>query len=54
MNNGLLKNVITVGILIVLFIVAIKVLSFAFSVLLPLAIIVVAAYIVYSFVTRRR
>lgn len=54
MKNNVLKTIITAGILLVLFIIAVKILKFAIGVLLPLAIIIVAAYIIYSLVSKKR
>ena len=48
MNNNALKFIITIFAMIVLFGVAISLLSFAIRTLLPIAIIVIAAYIVYN------
>lgn len=51
--GGMLKTIITVGVLFVLFILAWKILKFAIAVLLPIALIVIAAYIVYNFFVRK-
>jgi len=51
MRNDTLKTVITGIILLELIVVAIK---FAVRVLFPIAVVIVAAYIVYMVITRRR
>ncbi|MEG6611816.1 hypothetical protein V6C42_02995 [Pseudoclostridium thermosuccinogenes] len=53
-NNNIIKSVITVGILILLFIVAVSLLKFAIRTLLPIAIIIIAAYIVYMVITGKK
>ena len=57
MNNTLLKKLITAGIMILLFIIAVKVLvkllGFIIGILLPAAVLILAAYIVYKMFTRR-
>jgi protein-S-isoprenylcysteine O-methyltransferase Ste14 len=53
-NNNIIKSVIMVGILILLFIVAVSLLKFAIRTLLPIAIIIIAAYIVYMVITGKK
>ena len=53
-NNNIIRTIITVGILILLFIIAVSILQFAIRTLLPIAIIIIAAYIVYMVVTGKR
>lgn len=52
--NNIIKTVLTVAAVIILFIVALKILKFALAVLLPLAVIIIAAYIVYKLFSRKR
>ncbi len=54
MGRDTLKTIITVAVLIIAFMIAISVLSWAVRVLLPIAIIVVAGYIVYKLFARGR
>lgn len=54
MNNNIVKTIITVAVLVVLFAAAISLLKFAIRVLLPIAIIVIAAYIIYMIVSGKR
>jgi len=51
MRNDTLKTIITALILFVLIVVAIK---FAVKVLFPIAVIIIAAYIIYMVITRNR
>ena len=53
-NNNIIRTIITVGILILLFIIAVSILRFAIKTLLPIAIIIIAAYIVYMVVTGKK
>jgi len=53
-NNNIIRTIITVGILILLFIIAVSILRFAIRTLLPIAIIIIAAYIVYMVVTGKK
>ena len=50
--GSMLKTVISIGVLLVLFILAWKILKFAIAVLLPIALIIIAAYIVYKIFIR--
>ena len=54
MISNILKTILTVFVLIVLFVIALKILRIAFAILLPIAIIVIAGYIVYMFVKGKR
>jgi Flp pilus assembly protein TadB len=54
MNNNNLKLIITIGITVILFILAIKILTTILKVLVPLAIVVIAGYIVYRLISKRR
>lgn len=51
--GGILKTIISVGVVLILFMIAWKILKFAIAVLLPVAIIVIAAYILYNLFARR-
>lgn len=53
MNSHALRTIITLGIMIFVFVIAISVLSWAVRVLVPLALVIIAAYIVYRVVTRK-
>lgn len=48
MGYSIMKNIIAVAVLFVLLMIAVRLLHFAISVLLPIAIIIIAAYIVYT------
>ncbi|HHV59556.1 MAG TPA: hypothetical protein GXX49_04565 [Clostridiaceae bacterium] len=52
--RGLIKFSVLAVTVIVLFAIAVSILQFAFRVLLPIAILVLAAYAVYIIVTGRR
>lgn len=54
MSNNIVKTVLSVLILVFLFIIAINILKFALHILVPLAIMIIAAYIVYKFVESKR
>ncbi|MCX7709004.1 MAG: hypothetical protein N2484_04070 [Clostridia bacterium] len=54
MNNHTLKTIMSVGILIIAFFIALSVLKWAVRILLPIAIIIIAAYIVYRVFSGRR
>jgi hypothetical protein len=54
MNNNNLKTILTVIVIILLFAVAMSILKWLVRVLLPLALVVIAAYIVYRFVSGRK
>lgn len=54
MNNNTLKTILTVIVLILLFGVAMSILRWLIGILLPISIVVVAAYIIYKVVTGRR
>ena len=54
MSNNTIKTILTVIVLILLFGVAMSILRWLINILLPLSIIVIAAYIVYRMVTGRR
>jgi hypothetical protein len=51
--GGTLKTIISFVVLFILFILAWKLLMFTVKVLLPIAIIIIAAYIVYRFFIRK-
>ena len=51
--GGMLKTVISIGVLFILFILAWKILKFAIVVLLPIALLPIAAYIVYEIFIRK-
>jgi len=53
MGRDTVKTIITIGILIILFFIALSILKWAVRVLLPIAIIVVAAYIIYKIFIKR-
>lgn len=52
--NNLIKTVISVGIIVVLVFVALKILGFALHYVLPIAILAFIAYIVYILVTGKK
>lgn len=54
MNNNNLKTILTVIILILLFAVAMSILKWLVRILLPLAIIIIAIYLVYRFISGKR
>lgn len=51
--GGMLKTIISIGAIIILFMVAWTILKIAIKVLLPIAIIIIAAYIIYNIFVRR-
>ncbi|MCX7923443.1 MAG: hypothetical protein N3B21_15750 [Clostridia bacterium] len=54
MKDGL-GNIILKGVIfVILFVVALKILKWALSILVPIAIVVIAAYIVYNLVFKKR
>ena len=52
--GNLLKTVISIGIILVVAFVALKLLGFALAVVLPIAILAFVAYIIYMLVTGKR
>lgn len=52
--NNVIKTVISVGIIVVLAFVALKLLGFALQVVLPVAILGFIAYVIYMLVTGKR
>jgi hypothetical protein len=54
MGNNIFKSIVTYAIILVLIVIAWKVLKFAIAVVLPIAIVVIIAYVIYSFVTKKR
>ncbi|HEX2945417.1 MAG TPA: hypothetical protein VHT96_05645 [Clostridia bacterium] len=52
--NNVIKTVISVGIIVVLVFVALKVLGFALQFVLPIAILAFIAYVVYMLVTGKK
>ncbi len=54
MNNNTIRTIFTAAIIVFIFAIAIKILSSAIRFLLPIAIIIIAGYIIYSLITGRR
>ena len=54
MNRNTLKIIISAAVLIFLFLVALSIIKIAVRVLLPIAILVIAGYIIYMLVTKKR
>ncbi|NMB33016.1 MAG: hypothetical protein GX992_02080 [Clostridium sp.] len=54
MDGRLLKSVITILIAVILLFIAVKLISWAVFKLLPIAIIIIAVYIVYRVITGRK
>ncbi len=52
--NNVVKTVITIGIIVVLVFVALKLLGFALRFVLPIAILAFIAYVIYMLVTGKR
>lgn len=52
--NNVIKTVITIGVIVVLVFVALKLLGFALKVVLPIAILAFIAYIIYMLVTGKK
>lgn len=54
MNQNTLRTIVTVAVMVIVFALAMSILKALVKVLLPLSIIVVAAYIVYKLVNRSK
>lgn len=54
MGDRLVKSILTIIVAAVLFVIAIKLVTWAVFKILPIAIIIVAAYIVYRIITGKR
>ncbi|NLP13437.1 MAG: hypothetical protein GX383_02920 [Clostridium sp.] len=54
MDDRLLRSIITIAIAVVLLIIAVRFLYWAVFKLLPIAIVIIAAYIVYCIVTGKK
>ncbi|GAE90784.1 hypothetical protein [Acetivibrio straminisolvens] len=54
MQNNTVKSVITIIVAIILLVIAVKLVSWLAYTLLPIAIVIIAAYIVYKFVIERK
>lgn len=54
MSNNSIKMLFSAAVIVILFVIAIKILNFAITVLLPIAIIIIAAYILYIMVLKGR
>ncbi len=52
--NNVIKTVVTIGIIVVLVFVALKLLGFALKIVLPIAILAFIAYIIYMLVTGKK
>lgn len=52
--GNVLKTIISVGVILVLAFIALKLLGFALTVVLPIAILVFVAYVIYVLVTGKR
>jgi len=53
-ENTMVKSIITIIVAIILLVIAVKLVSWAVYKLLPIAIVIIAAYIVYKVVTSRK
>ncbi len=53
MRNDTVKTIISVVIFLVLLVIVIKLLNFAVKILFPIAVIIIAAYIIYMLVRKK-
>ncbi|CDG35350.1 MAG TPA: hypothetical protein PLP24_11000 [Acetivibrio thermocellus] len=53
-ENTMVKSIITIIVAIILLVIAVKLVSWAVYKLLPIGIVIIAAYIVYKVVTSRK
>ena len=52
MNQNTLRTIVTVAVMVVVFAIAMSILKALIKILLPLSIIIVAAYVVYKLINR--
>lgn len=54
MNNNLVKTIITAAVVLVAVVLAWKLLQIAISIVLPIAVLIVIAYVIYLLITGRK